>query len=275
MAIAGTNTDDNTALSGLAVNDGAFYVADGASVTTTGALDNTATIGVDLGDGQHAGVLTIGGTLTNSGSFDIGQNVENGTTTAIIEGDLVNSGSVYAVNSGNSSGAGDTALDVSGLVTNTGTLTFGNGVEAQFGGLDNSQTMNLSGNFGVPTNLSVTGAATNSATLSVYDFAELGVAGAFTNSGTLTLGGVLDTSGGAVVTGTGVLSLQGGTVISPNNSVLTLDAGSTDSGYGATRCRDRQRRYAHRVGRLARHFGARSPGRANSRSARGPSSSSA
>ena len=55
LAIIGTNTAQNTALSGLAENDGAFSVADDATVTTTVDLNNTANIYVDNSDGESGG----------------------------------------------------------------------------------------------------------------------------------------------------------------------------------------------------------------------------
>ena len=123
LAIAGANTADNTALSGLAVNDGAFSVADDATVTTTVNLNNTADIYVDSSDGESGGALTIGGTLTNSGKLYMGTNVETGSTTVNIEGagGITNTGAIDLADDRSPGSTNQATLDVANAAAGFGT----------------------------------------------------------------------------------------------------------------------------------------------------------
>ena len=122
MAIAGTNTAQNTALSGLAENDGAFSVADDATVTTTVNLNNTANIYVDSSDGESGAVLTIGGTLTNSGTLYMGTNVESGSTTVNVEGagGVNNTGAIYLSDDRSPGTTNQATLDVANAAAGFG-----------------------------------------------------------------------------------------------------------------------------------------------------------
>ena len=159
VAIAGTNTNDNTALSGLAENDGAFSVADDATVTTTGDLNNTANIYVDSADGESGATLTIGGTLTNSGALNMGTNVESGSTTVNVEGvdGVDNTGTIDLSDDRSPGSTNQATLDVAnaaagfgvvGQVTGTVTLDGDSLIEFASGGItqvDSGASLSLDG----------------------------------------------------------------------------------------------------------------------------------
>jgi hypothetical protein len=65
----GAETGRNSALSGLADNAGTLVLAGGATLATTAGLNNIGTIAIG---GRRGGLLTVGGTLRNSGDLVIG-----------------------------------------------------------------------------------------------------------------------------------------------------------------------------------------------------------
>lgn len=75
VALSTALTSDS-ALTGLATNAGTLNLKNGATLTTTVDLTNGASVDVDNGLGIGAGSggssLTIGGTLTNQSSLEIG-----------------------------------------------------------------------------------------------------------------------------------------------------------------------------------------------------------
>ena len=101
VADAGAVTG-NTALAGLTSIAGQLQVANGALLTTDGALDNSGTIYVDgpYGD-SGGGILTIDGTLTNSNFVEIGNN--GGATGTITAAGLDNTGTIDIAGNGNTS----------------------------------------------------------------------------------------------------------------------------------------------------------------------------
>jgi hypothetical protein len=160
VALAG-KTGSSSALAKLAGNAGSLVLADGASVKTTGAFDNTGKVDVD---GFLGGLLTkggdvplrggsslrIGGTLTNSGRLLIGStsvgssNIEAATVVAASSLRNTSSGEVAVVSgpgvqtatlslSGASSDAGSIEilhggiLALGSVMTVTGSLIIGGG----------------------------------------------------------------------------------------------------------------------------------------------------
>ena len=158
MAIAGTNTDDNTALSGLADNDGDVLRRQmAASVTTAGSPRQ------QRHDRRRSRRRPARRRADGRRHADQQRLVRHRSECRKRHDDRHRRGQSRQQRlrlrrqQRQQRRRRDHRARRPGLVTNTNTLTFGNGVEAQFGGLDNSQTMNLPA-FGVPTNLSVTGA---------------------------------------------------------------------------------------------------------------------
>jgi hypothetical protein len=90
-AIADGTDSTNTALTGLAENDGQLIV-DFDTITTTGSLNNTGRL--DLDDSYYnagGGLIAIAGTLVNSGQAYIGQ-FSLGSNTTLTAAGLVNTG---------------------------------------------------------------------------------------------------------------------------------------------------------------------------------------
>jgi len=64
-----------------------------ATLKVTGAFGNTDFVSIDAGFGGGSSALTVGGTLTNSGSFDIG-NVDLGKALTVTAAGLANTGTI-------------------------------------------------------------------------------------------------------------------------------------------------------------------------------------
>src|SRR4029077_7503342 len=89
-----SDTSSNSALTGLAFNEGTFALDDGASVTITGDLANSGLIGVDgLGDGGTT--FTIGGALINSGALTVGNPFITASSTVTATGLDNTGGSIF------------------------------------------------------------------------------------------------------------------------------------------------------------------------------------
>jgi hypothetical protein len=67
-----SNTNSNSALTGLKTIDGGLYLYNGSTVTTTGALTNSGTIRLDTNNANGGSSLTVGGKITNTGTLQIG-----------------------------------------------------------------------------------------------------------------------------------------------------------------------------------------------------------
>ena len=113
-----SDTATSSALTGLtsigaaAFNAQSLVLINGAVVGVSGDLSNAGVIGVDDGDSQGGSTLTIGGTLTNTSSLDIGTG--NGFSlapTLVTLGGLDNTGTL-TLNGGVGTGANPLTLDV-------------------------------------------------------------------------------------------------------------------------------------------------------------------
>jgi hypothetical protein len=123
-----TNGGSSSALSGLIVNDGTLFLRGGsnlgpggASLTTTKSFTNdggTYVDGYDGGDGGSS--ATFGGTLTNMGTFDIGNTALSAATTVTAKA-LSNDGALNLA--GSSSFLAE--LIVNGAATTDGDVTIG------------------------------------------------------------------------------------------------------------------------------------------------------
>ena len=86
-----------------------FALHDGAAVSTTGALVNDGHICLDSGSGDGGSSLTVGGTLTNSGTLAIG-NAKLSASDEVTAASLDNTGSINLTGSS----ADQALLDVTG-----------------------------------------------------------------------------------------------------------------------------------------------------------------
>jgi hypothetical protein len=119
----------NSALTGLASNAGTLLMrgdtglgAGGATVTTTTGFTNTGSVFIDaIGGGQGASTFNVGGTLTNSGTFNIGISNLSAPTNVTATG-LANSGTINMVGSSTANVAN---LTVNGAAGNSGTANIG------------------------------------------------------------------------------------------------------------------------------------------------------
>jgi hypothetical protein len=82
-------------------SSGALAIADpGATQRVTGAFANSGAFNVDTGDGQGGSNVTIGGTLTNSGVIQVGNNGYFGILSAsatVTAPNLANTGTINLV----------------------------------------------------------------------------------------------------------------------------------------------------------------------------------
>ena len=104
-------TGSNSALMGLASigADALFALHDGASVSTTGALVNDGNVYLDFAADDGGSSLTVGGTLTNSGTLSIG-NTTLSASDEVRAASLDNTGSISLTGSS----ADQALLDVTG-----------------------------------------------------------------------------------------------------------------------------------------------------------------
>ncbi len=217
-------------------------------------------------DGTGGSSLTVGGILTNNGSFYVGNTAETKATTVTAAG-LVNTGLIYLTGGANAAAA----LDVTGaapailngdfyLAANA-LLEFGSGGVT---GIGNGASLTLDGKALVAlssaptTDSALTGLASNAGTLALYDAPALTTTTGFTNSGTarvddglgggssLTIGGTLTNrvsadfyignSGitaatkvsAAALDNSGYISLAGGS--GTHTGTLSLAGASSDAG---------------------------------------------
>jgi hypothetical protein len=118
-------TNSNSALKSLTTiaSNGELQMESGASVTTTGALTvaSGGYLGVDNADNGGSS-LTLGGSLTNSGSMDVGNYYMTSPSNVKVTGTLTNTGTVQ-VDAGNTSGA-NALLNITGAAPGTLTGTY-------------------------------------------------------------------------------------------------------------------------------------------------------
>jgi hypothetical protein len=159
VAIASA-TGGNSALKRLASNGGTLAVDGGARLTIDGAFSNSDFLYVDT-SGAGGSSLKIGGTLSNSGTFDIGNgNLSDTTTVTAAALDNLSGGKIDIVGKGSpatltltgaASDAGYIEIDSGGMlalhkslsVASLATLTV-NGGEISGGTLDGSGTIESS-----------------------------------------------------------------------------------------------------------------------------------
>jgi hypothetical protein len=209
-------TKSNSALTGLTkiATNGSLYVENGAVATTTGSLKNAGNLAVDniFGGGSS---LTLGGSLANTSSVQVGNAHNNAPSTLKVLGALTNTGGTIDV-SGGESGVGKSLLNVTGaapvilagtykLLGHAGSaaVEFGSGTVTSIGdGASNAGYLLLSG----PNAYLESGATdSNSALAGLRTIASNGtliLEGASVQvNGTLTNTGLVDVTNKATTTG--------------------------------------------------------------------------
>ena len=136
-----TALGSNSALTGLAsIGAGAtFDLENKAAVSTTGALVNDGNVYLDANGGDGGSSLTVAGTLTNSGTLDIG-NRSLSSSDSVTAKSFVNSGTVDLTGNGTNLAA----LDVSGTTTNNGSISIGSDTEELAGAVGGTGSFSLS-----------------------------------------------------------------------------------------------------------------------------------
>jgi hypothetical protein len=226
------------------IPSGAGLIVAGTFTTggTTNALAGLTTVEGYLGlDGQTLSITPGGGTLTNSGTFAIGDG-----TRLTVTGNVTNSG---FVNTGYDVSGGSNVLDVTGTFNNSGTFyVYGSGDQATVAALNNSGDVDVFGNGDV---LNVTGALTNSGSVTIYNGGTLNLAGGpgitdVVAGSSLDVAGTFEIGGDPSVSGLenlgsieGTLTLENGqtTTVTPGSGTLTVASGgylNLYDSYGAT-----------------------------------------
>ncbi len=205
-------------------NSGVVDVENGSTLQVNGSTNNSGNLYTDqmgLGGSNH---LTIAGTLTNTGNFELNGHgdvatmaslttsqfvdVENGSTLQV-NGDVSISADFFTDNSGL---GGNNSVNVTGNLDNTGLVQlFGTGDTVKIGGavtnqLDAEILLNGSG-----ASLSV-GSLNNAGTVSLNNSNTLTVNGSVTNSGVFNTNSgsnTVNVSGGLTNTSTGQIALNG------------------------------------------------------------------
>jgi hypothetical protein len=230
-----TAPGSNSALIGLASigSRASFALDNGASVSTTGALDNH---GGSLFVGSDESNLTVGGALTNSGNLTMGHTSQVSTTA------LTNTGSIDVGIGGVRKNKGPNLLDVAGSAGfgTAGTLTgfvelypdsaieFTSG---QIATIAASSTLFLDGNnafvedsTALGSNSALTGLSNVVGALTLYNGAALSTTGALTNTGSLSLGSVDPNRGETSLTVGGTLTNTGTLDMSPYDCSVTANS---------------------------------------------------
>ncbi len=222
-------TKATTVTAAAASNSGSIELSSGtaaAALKVTGAFGNTDFVEIDTGFGGGGGSsLTIGGTLTNSATFEIGNTSLAKATTVTAAGlsntgmvDLTGSASVPATLDiaaaapatlgGSFSLAGDALLEFkSGAIT-----ALGSGAELSLNGAKALVALSTA----LTSDSALTGLASNAGTLVLENGAALTTTVGLTNSGSVDVDEV--GSGGSSLTIGGTLT---------NNSFDSIDIGNT------------------------------------------------
>ena len=133
----------NSALTGLATVAGSFLLENGAAVSTTGAVSDSGLLGVDFVSfsGEGGSTLSIAKGLTNTGTLDIGNSFLS-SSDSFTAASFVNSGTVNLT--GSTNGANFAALNVSGALTNNGSISIATDTETLAGAVSGAGSFSLS-----------------------------------------------------------------------------------------------------------------------------------
>jgi len=263
LSLSGSNsyfetgaTNSNSALTGLTsiANNGTMVLANGAPVTTTAALNNSGSLEIDVA-GTGGSSLTLGGSLTNTHSVQIGNASASSPSSLKVNGTLTNTGGTLTLNGGGTPSA-NSLVSITGAAPTTLTgnynllgsvgsavVEFGSGGVTAIGdGASNAGDLVLSGSNAYfqtgPTNnnSALTGLATiaQNGTLALNNGASVTTTVALNNAGTLqlnpgslTLGGALTNTGSMTLYAPANLNVNG--TLTNTGGTLTLNGGGTAS----------------------------------------------
>src|SRR5271166_4745571 len=229
-SLVATSTVQATSLSNAGtmnlLGDGA---AAAAAVTLTGGLTNTGSVGIDnTSSGEGGSTVTLGGTLSNSGTFDIGISGLVAPTTVTATG-LANTGTIGIAGNTTAGTTNQASLEVAASAPSTlpGNISLTGDALLQFTGTSSIQTI------GAGTSLTLDGAQSRVA-LSSSPTTNSALTGLSSNAGTFTVeNGASVTTVGVGLTNTGVISVDAGFFAGGGGSSLTLGGALTNSA-GAT-----------------------------------------
>src|SRR5580658_4947881 len=121
LEVGATNT--NSALKGLTTiaSNGNLQIANGVSVTTTGALTVAAGggLGLDVSNTGGGSSLTLGGSLTNSSTVQVGNYYTSAPDTLKVTGTYTGTGATLNVIGGNYSSGANSLVNVTGAAPTT------------------------------------------------------------------------------------------------------------------------------------------------------------
>ena len=241
-------TGSNSALEGLAsIGAGAlFALHDGASVSTTGALVNDGSVELDPNGHDGGSSLTVGGTLTNSGTLGIG-NLALSASDEVTAASLDNTGSIDLAGSGADQAlldvTGSAGFGTAGVVTGNVQLSGDSAIEFASGQITTiaaASQLNLNGNdafiedsTALGSNSALMGLASigAGATFTLENKAAVSTSAALVNDGAV----VLDTNAGdggssltvaGALTNSGLFALGNATLSAPD-TVTAASLGNT------------------------------------------------
>jgi len=159
---SGSNQAKLSVTAGTANNSGDLEVHENVAVTTAAGvnLTNNGIFNIDTGSGQGASTTTIGGTLSNTATLNIG-NTALSAPTAVTAAALTNTGTMTLA--GNTSNSANSAtVTVNGQASNAGTINLPTATSVTVSGAGNAYTQtagstNLSGGTLAAPNVNITG----------------------------------------------------------------------------------------------------------------------
>jgi hypothetical protein len=253
VAAAGALTS-NSALAGLATIEGGLYLYDDATVTTTGALTNSGTIGLDQNHDNGGSSLTVGGVLTNTGYIQIGPGDDSNTAASTISASSIKNfiGSTYGTIDVYGNDSSDIPQPIPATLEISGAAGFGKArtlegiVNVAYDGLivfAKGKITTIAANSklsltdpdavvadksNTSSNSALTGLKTIDGGLYLYNGSTVTTTGALTNSGTIRLD-ANNANGGSSLTVGGGLTNDGTIQIGPSGDSPSLSAASTIS----------------------------------------------
>ena len=210
------NTTSNSALSGLASNDGTMALENGATVQITGDFVNNQYLNVDANTYTSGGSsLNVGGTLTNTYYLYIGNNYQPGAGTTVSAAGLDNTGTI-TLNRYDGTVTNQATLDITAQAAPsilTGDLNLHGHALVKFGGGGSIISIGSSGSLyigganafiadaaDVASNSALTGLRYNSGNFELAGGATVAIQGDFVNNNYLTVDNNYYTSAGSSLT---------------------------------------------------------------------------
>jgi hypothetical protein len=256
-----TGLTSNTALTGLSTVTGSLYLYDGASISTStknaakGDLTVTGLVNLDQGNLDGGAQLSVGGTLTNSGTVDVGpgNNTLSAADTVTAAG-LANTGTINLWGSSTAQATLDvsapagfgTAGVLSGEVNLNGGKVLLEFKSGEITSIATNSELSIAGTTafladatGLTSNSALTGLSTVTGSLYLYDGASISTSTKNAAKGDLTVTGLVsldqgNLDGGAQLSVGGTLTNSGTIDIGPGNNTLSAADTVTAAGLANT-----------------------------------------